>query len=202
MLTRLAHLTIRHRRAVIGIWVVLTLFGAFAAGKVSTRWYQSLSVPGKPAYEASQRTLKALGVGPRPPSVVVFHTSGDATKDRGDQAGDAPRRRHDARRAHELVLLDRQPDVCLARPAHDVRRGVSAGRRPPGCPERCAEDARRGRERPRGRDHRQRDRPRSARGSQQTRLQRRFERSGGGGDRRSRRARHPAVRVRDACRRC
>jgi RND superfamily putative drug exporter len=80
MLTRLAHVTVRHRRAVIGVWVVLTLFGAFAAGKVSTRWYQSLSVPGKPAYEASQRTLKALGVGARPPSVVVFRTSGDATK--------------------------------------------------------------------------------------------------------------------------
>jgi putative drug exporter of the RND superfamily len=80
MLSRLAHLTVRHRWVVIGTWLVLTLFGAFAAGKVSTRWYQSLSVPGKPAYEASQRSLKALGVGARPPSVVVFHTSGDATK--------------------------------------------------------------------------------------------------------------------------
>src|SRR6266498_1805367 len=80
MLTRLAHLTVRHCWAVIGAWLVLTLFGGFAAGKVSTRWYQSLSIPGKPAYEASQRTLKALGVGARPPNVVVFHTSGDATK--------------------------------------------------------------------------------------------------------------------------
>ncbi|MDP9244986.1 MAG: MMPL family transporter, partial [Chloroflexota bacterium] len=80
MLTRLAHLTVRHRRAVIGTWVLLTLFGAFAAGQVSTRWYQSLSVPGKPAYDASQRTLKALGAGDRTPSVVAFHTSGDATK--------------------------------------------------------------------------------------------------------------------------
>jgi RND superfamily putative drug exporter len=80
MLTRLAHLTVRHRRPVIGAWLVLTLFGGFAAGKVSTRWYQSLSVPGKPAYEASQRTLRALGAGARAPSVVVFHTSGDATR--------------------------------------------------------------------------------------------------------------------------
>jgi putative drug exporter of the RND superfamily len=80
MLTRLAHLTVRHRWVVIGAWLVLTLVGAFAAAKVSTRWYQSFSIPGKPAYEASQRTLKALGVGARPPSVVVFHTSGDATK--------------------------------------------------------------------------------------------------------------------------
>src|SRR5215208_9751 len=80
MLTRLAHLTARHRWPVIGAGLLLTLFGAFAAGKVSTRWYQSLSTPGKPAYEASQRTEKALGVGARPPSVVAFHTSGDATK--------------------------------------------------------------------------------------------------------------------------
>ncbi|MEA2265557.1 MAG: trehalose monomycolate/heme transporter [Solirubrobacteraceae bacterium] len=80
MLARLAHVTLRHRRAVIGAWLVLTLFGVFAAGQVSTRWYQSIAIPGKPAYDASQRTLKALGVGPRPPSVVAFHTTGDATK--------------------------------------------------------------------------------------------------------------------------
>jgi putative drug exporter of the RND superfamily len=59
---------------------VLTLFGAFAAGQVSKRWYQSFSIPGKSAYEANQRTLKAFGTGIRPPNVVVFHTNGDATK--------------------------------------------------------------------------------------------------------------------------
>src|SRR5262245_6140677 len=80
MLTRLAHLTVRHRRAVIGAWLALTLVGVFAAGKVSTRWYQSFAIPGKPAYEASQRTLKAFGAGARSPSTVVFHTSGDATR--------------------------------------------------------------------------------------------------------------------------
>jgi predicted RND superfamily exporter protein len=37
MLTRLAHLTIRHRWAMIGAWLALTLFGVFAAQKVSTR---------------------------------------------------------------------------------------------------------------------------------------------------------------------
>jgi putative drug exporter of the RND superfamily len=82
MLTRLAHLTFRHRWAVIGCWLVLTLFGAFAAGRVSTRWYTSLAIPGKPAYDAGQRTLGAFGAGARAPSVVVFHTSGDATKSR------------------------------------------------------------------------------------------------------------------------
>jgi RND superfamily putative drug exporter len=80
VLARLAHVIVRRRWAVVGAWLVLTVFGGFAAGQVSTRWYQSLAVPGKPAYEASQRTLKAIGVGARPPSVVVFHTNADATK--------------------------------------------------------------------------------------------------------------------------
>jgi putative drug exporter of the RND superfamily len=80
LLARLAHTVARHRRAIIVVWVVLTLFGGFAAGQVSKRWYQSFSIPGKSAYEANQRTLKAFGSGVRPPDVVVFHTSGDATK--------------------------------------------------------------------------------------------------------------------------
>jgi putative drug exporter of the RND superfamily len=80
VLARLAHTVARHRRAVIAAWVVLTLFGGFAAGQVSKRWYQSFSIPGKSAYEANQRTLKAFGSGVRPPDVVVFHTDGDATK--------------------------------------------------------------------------------------------------------------------------
>jgi putative drug exporter of the RND superfamily len=80
MLARLAHVVARHRWKIIGAWIVLTLFGGFAAGQVSKRWYQSFSIPGKPAYEATQRTLKTFGTGVRPPDVVVFHTKGDATK--------------------------------------------------------------------------------------------------------------------------
>jgi putative drug exporter of the RND superfamily len=80
VLERLAHLVVRRRWTIIGVWFVLTLFGAFAAGQVSKRWYQSFSIPGKPAYEASQRTLKAFGTGVRPPDVAVYHVSGDATQ--------------------------------------------------------------------------------------------------------------------------
>src|SRR5436305_10066387 len=79
-LGRLGHFIARRRWPVIGVWILLTLFGGVAAGKLSKRWYQSFSIPGKPAYEASQRTLGAFGAGVRPPSVVVFHTAGDATK--------------------------------------------------------------------------------------------------------------------------
>ena len=80
-LARLAHLTARYRWPVIAAWIVLTLFGGFAAGQLSSRWYQSTAIPGKPAYEGSLRTLKALGAGQRPPNVVVFHSQGvDVTK--------------------------------------------------------------------------------------------------------------------------
>ena len=80
MLTRLAHLNVRYRWLVIGLWLILTAFGVFAAGQVSSRWFQSTAVPGQPAYEASQRSLHALGFGDRSPTVVVFHTNCDATK--------------------------------------------------------------------------------------------------------------------------
>src|SRR4051794_31027903 len=80
-LERLAHFVARHRWPVIGVWIALTVLGGVAAGQLSTRWYQSLAVPGKPAYEGSQRTLEAFGVGVREPNVVVFHSSrADVTK--------------------------------------------------------------------------------------------------------------------------
>src|SRR5215470_3543991 len=71
----------RRRWIVIGVWIVLTIFGAYSAGRVADRWYQSFSIPGKSAYETSQRTLKIFGVGDRPPTTVVFHSDGDVTKD-------------------------------------------------------------------------------------------------------------------------
>jgi putative drug exporter of the RND superfamily len=79
LLARLAHFVIRRRWWVIAAWIVLTLFGGFAAAKVSKRWYQSFSIPGKSAYETSQKQLKIFGFGVRPPEVVVYHTGGDAT---------------------------------------------------------------------------------------------------------------------------
>jgi putative drug exporter of the RND superfamily len=86
-LARLGHFTARFRWPVIVVWILLTLVGGVAAGKLSTRWYQSIAIPGKPAYEGSQRTFKAFGVGVRPPNVVVFHSpSVDVTKSRAVRA--------------------------------------------------------------------------------------------------------------------
>src|SRR4029450_11872553 len=82
-LARLAHVIVRRRRAVIAAWVVLTLFGAFAAGQVADRWFESFSIPGYSSYEANQRTLKTFGTGENAPLVAVFHSDGDVTKEKG-----------------------------------------------------------------------------------------------------------------------
>src|SRR5438445_1777645 len=79
-LATLTHVIVRHRRAVIAAWILLTVFGAYSAGQVSKRWFQSFSIPGYSAYEANQRTIERFGTGQRPPNVVVFQTGGDVTK--------------------------------------------------------------------------------------------------------------------------
>jgi putative drug exporter of the RND superfamily len=82
-LARLAHVIVRRRRIVIVAWVVLTLFGGFAAGQVSKRWFESFSIPGYSSYEANQRTLKTFGQGEQAPLVAVFTSSGDVTQKAG-----------------------------------------------------------------------------------------------------------------------
>ena len=74
MLARLAHVIVRRRRWVIGFWIVLTLFGGFAAGQVSKRWLTQFSIPGYPAYESNQQTLKIFGTGEQAPLIAVFHS--------------------------------------------------------------------------------------------------------------------------------
>jgi putative drug exporter of the RND superfamily len=93
MLAGLAHIVARHRWKVIGAWIVLTLFGMFAAAKVHNRWYQSFSIPGYSAYETNQKTLQIFGTGIRPPDVVVFHTAGDVTTGADSHAIEAAMRR-------------------------------------------------------------------------------------------------------------
>src|SRR3954447_15632891 len=79
-LARLAHLIVRRRKTVIVLWLVLTLFGAYSAGRVSDRWFESFSIPGYSAYEANQRTLKTFGTGEQAPLVAVFRSKGNVTQ--------------------------------------------------------------------------------------------------------------------------
>ena len=83
MLAGLARLVHRHRRLVLGVWIALTVFGAFSASAVSKRWFESFSIPGYSAYESNQKALHTFGTGEQAPLVAVFHGSGDVTKNRG-----------------------------------------------------------------------------------------------------------------------
>src|SRR3954453_11476452 len=44
LLARPAPLIVRRRWVVLGAWIALTLFGAFSAGQVSKRWFESFSI--------------------------------------------------------------------------------------------------------------------------------------------------------------
>jgi RND superfamily putative drug exporter len=80
VLERLAKLVVRHRRLVVAGWIVLTLFGAYSAARVSNRWLEQFSIPGYPAYEANQRVLGTFGNGAQAPDVAVFTSKGDVTR--------------------------------------------------------------------------------------------------------------------------
>jgi putative drug exporter of the RND superfamily len=82
MLARLAHTVVRRRKTVIGVWLVLTLFGAFSAQRVSDRWSESFSIPGYSAYETNQKALRVFGNGAQATLVAVFRSKGDVTKER------------------------------------------------------------------------------------------------------------------------
>src|SRR6266516_511009 len=84
-MAHVARFVIRHRLLVVGAWIVLAVVGMFSAAKLSSRWFQSFSIPGYSAYEANQRTLKAFGSGEQVPLVVVLtKPGGDITKVAGN----------------------------------------------------------------------------------------------------------------------
>ena len=64
----------------IGVWILLTAFGAFSAGQVSERWLEDFSIPGASGYEADQRALAKLGNGEVYPFVIVVSADEDVTK--------------------------------------------------------------------------------------------------------------------------
>lgn len=83
----LARLTIRGRWPIVVLWLLLTVAGAIAAGKLADRWFQQFSIPGYSAYEANQRTLDRFGTGRQYPMVLVFSVvNGDIREQTGIEA--------------------------------------------------------------------------------------------------------------------
>jgi RND superfamily putative drug exporter len=85
MLASLGRFIHRHRLLMIGLWILVVVFGGYGAKQMSKRWFQEFSIPGYSAYETNQKILHTFGNGAAPPVVVVFHSSGDVTKARGIQ---------------------------------------------------------------------------------------------------------------------
>jgi putative drug exporter of the RND superfamily len=84
MLRQLGAVVLRHRKIVVGVWLVLTAFGAFAAPRATNRFLTTFSIPGSASYQANQEIVKTFGNGDQPPLVLVFHdTSGDVTAQPG-----------------------------------------------------------------------------------------------------------------------
>ena len=202
MLARLAHVTARHRKAIIFAWIALTVFGGFAAGQVSERWLQSFSIPGYSAYEASQRTFERFGTGERPPNVVVFQTKGDATQERRDCAPRWSERLEASPGARASSFFSTGSDAYVSKDRHTTFMEVY----PAGSPQLRREERRRSDAAGRGRRACRRESTVNVTGHDPLVEASESGETAGpsvlarGADRRPRRADHPALRLRDAAR--
>ncbi len=68
----LTRTVIRARWLVVVAWLLLTVAGAAAAGKLSDRWFQEFSIPGYSAYEANSRIFDTFGTARQYPVQLVF----------------------------------------------------------------------------------------------------------------------------------
>ena len=91
MLESLAHFVIRHRKAVLVVWIALTIFGGFAAPRATDRMLTTFTLPGSKSFQNSEQIMRAFGNGAQNPMVLVFHDpTGNVTQAPGiEQAVDA-----------------------------------------------------------------------------------------------------------------
>src|SRR6059058_3533159 len=130
---RLARLVIRRRGIVIGLWLALTVFGAYSAAQVSNRWLESFSIPGYSAYEANQRTLKTFGSGEQFPLVAVITAPGrDVTKVAGVErafaaaaAKNPGRRLSDYFNTHDSMYVSKDRHTAVAEIFPEGNQGFS-----------------------------------------------------------------------------
>jgi putative drug exporter of the RND superfamily len=72
MMTPLTVFALRHRRWIIGFWLLILIAGGAAAGRVSQRLSTDFSLPGQPGYETAQKITRIYGNGSgQPPSIIT-----------------------------------------------------------------------------------------------------------------------------------
>src|SRR4051812_11539414 len=89
MISTITARVLRHKRLVIGFWIVLTLVGGATSGAATKAMKQKFSVPGKEGWEANkeiQREFRGTG-GNSSPLVPVVTLKGDAGAARAQLAG-------------------------------------------------------------------------------------------------------------------
>jgi RND superfamily putative drug exporter len=90
MMTSLTGFVVRHRRWVIGFWLLVLIAGGAAAGKVPQRLSTDFSLPGQPGYETAQQMTRLYGNGGQAPSVLtVTVPAGETVRADQDQVAAA-----------------------------------------------------------------------------------------------------------------
>jgi RND superfamily putative drug exporter len=104
---RFAEVVLRHRGAVVLLWLVLLVAGAAAAGRLSDRLSFDFSLPGQPGYQSEQQLVATYGVSSADTLVpVITVPAGQTVQDRrADVAAvfDAVRRQLPALRVVDLA---------------------------------------------------------------------------------------------------
>ena len=196
---RLARLVIRRRGIVIGVWLVLTVFGAYSAARVSNRWLESFSIPGYSAYETNQRTLQHVRQRRAVPARRGDHRAGPRRDEGRGSRGARSRPRPRRTPAGATATSSRRATRCTSRRTgtrrsrRSSRRATRASHRLDGeADARCAAAGR-----ARGLDVR--TSPATTRCTRRRRAATRAARACcSRRDRRARRARDPALRLRHA----
>jgi RND superfamily putative drug exporter len=95
---------LRHRRWIIGFWLLLLVAGGAAAGRVPQRLSTDFSLPGQPGYVAAQKLVHAYGNGGRAPSVLtVTVPAGEKVRADHDQIAAAFSKLRTAQRQLRIV---------------------------------------------------------------------------------------------------
>jgi RND superfamily putative drug exporter len=85
VMTPLTAFVLRHRRWIVGLWLLALVAGGAAAGKVSQRLSTDFSLPGQPGYVAAQQIMHVYGNGgQRAPSILTVTVPAGETA-RSDQ---------------------------------------------------------------------------------------------------------------------
>jgi len=107
LLDRLTNWVLAHKRIVVGFWIVLTLAGFFASGRVSNALNTDFAIPDSESFATNERIAERFGSGGQAPPYVAV-----AQLPRGAHAGD-PAVRADLR-SLERDLGDALPGARIA----------------------------------------------------------------------------------------